>query len=119
MIKFILKGIIRDRSRSLFPVLTVLFGVILTVLLYCYIGGAETSFIQTSAKFGTGHVKIMSRAYAEDADQIPNDLAYIGVKELIQDIKSDFPSLNWTPRIRFGGLLDIQDPLRRTFRYSG
>ena len=109
MIKFILKGIIRDRSRSLFPVLTVLFGVILTVLLYCYIGGAETSFIQTSAKFGTGHVKIMSRAYAEDADQIPNDLAYIGVKELIQDIKRDFPSLNWTPRIRFGGLLDIPD----------
>lgn len=109
MIKFILKGIIRDRSRSLFPVLTVLFGVILTVLLYCYIGGAETSFIQTNARFGSGHVKIMSRAYAEDADQIPNDLAYIGAKELIQDIKRDFPSLNWTPRIRFGGLLDIPD----------
>ncbi len=109
MIKFILKGIIRDRSRSLFPVLTVLFGVILTVLLYCYIGGAETSFIQTNARFGSGHVKIMSRAYAEDADQIPNDLAYIGAKELIQGIKRDFPSLNWTPRIRFGGLLDIPD----------
>ena len=33
----------------------------------------------------------------------------IGLKELIQDIKRDFPNLNWTPRIRFGGLLDIPD----------
>jgi len=51
MIKFILKGIIRDRSRSLFPILTVLFGVAITVLGYSYFSGVMTSWIQTSAKF--------------------------------------------------------------------
>jgi len=109
MIKFILKGIIRDRSRSLFPILTVLFGVAITVLGYSYFSGVMTSWIQTSAKFESGHMKIMSRAYAENADQIPNDLAFIGVKNLITDLKKDFPGLIFAPRIRFGGLFDVPD----------
>ncbi|MFC2156902.1 ABC transporter permease [Acidobacteriota bacterium] len=114
MIKFIFKGIIRDRSRSLFPILTVFFGVMLTVLFFCYIGGAEQNFFDSSAKFDTGHVKITSRAYAENADQMPNDLAYMGVAELIQDLKRDFPNYIWTPRIRFGGLFDVPDDLGET-----
>jgi len=109
MIKFILKGIIRDRSRSLFPILTVIFGVAITVLGYCYFSGVMTSWIQTSAKFEAGHMKIMSRAYAENADQMPNDLAFIGVSDLMAGLKRDFPDLIFTPRIRFGGLFDVPD----------
>jgi putative ABC transport system permease protein len=109
MIKFIVKGILRDRSRSLFPILVVVFGVFLTVLFYCYMGGAVTNFVDTGAKFDSGHVKIMSRAYAENSDQKPNDLAYIGVEQLIGELKQDFPGYVWTARIRFGGLLDVPD----------
>jgi putative ABC transport system permease protein len=109
MIKFILKGIIRDRSRSLFPILTVIFGVAITVLGYCYFSGVMTSWIQTSAKFEAGHMKIMSRAYAENADQMPNDLAFIGVNDLMASLKRNFPDLIFTPRIRFGGLFDVPD----------
>lgn len=109
MIKFILKGIFRDRSRSLFPILVVVIGVFLTVLFYCYMGGAVSNFIDTGAKFDSGHVKIMSRAYAENSDQMPNDLAYIGVRQLIEKLKQDFPGYVWTRRIRFGGLLDVPD----------
>jgi putative ABC transport system permease protein len=109
MIKFIFKGILRDRSRSLFPILVVACGVFLTVAFYCYMGGAVSNFTDTASKFDSGHVKIMSRAYAEDSDQIPNDLAYIGVQELIGQLKQDFPGYVWTPRIRFGGLLDVPD----------
>lgn len=109
MIIFLLKGLIRDRSRSLFPFLTVVLGVMLTVFGHSWIKGAQSSFIDSSAKFNTGHVKIMSRAYAEDEDQMPNDLAYIGVSELLQKLKKEFPEMAWTPRTRFGGLLDIPD----------
>lgn len=109
MIKFILKGIIRDRSRSLFPILTVLLGVALAVLGYCYFSGVMTSWVQTSAKFDSGHMKIMSRAYAENADQMPNDLAFIGVDNLMADLKRDFPDLIIAQRIKFGGLFDIPD----------
>ena len=109
MIQFIIKGILRDRSRSLFPILVVVIGVFLTVLFYCYMGGAVTNFVDTGAKFDSGHVKVMSRAYAENSDQIPNDLAFIGVEQLIRELKQDFPGYVWTTRIRFGGLLDVPD----------
>jgi putative ABC transport system permease protein len=68
-----------------------------------------TSWIQTSAKFEAGHMKIMSRAYAENADQMPNDLAFIGVSDLMAGLNRDFPDLIFTPRIRFGGLFDVPD----------
>ncbi len=109
MIKFLFKGLIRDRSRSLFPTLTVVAGVTLTVIMYCWVKGTEIDLIRANANFSTGHVKIMSRAYAQESDQIPNDLAYIGVEELLGDLKKEFPDIKWTPRIRFGGLLDIPD----------
>jgi len=114
MIKFILKGLLRDRSRSLFPLLTVMIGVLLTVLLFCWIKGAETNFLEAAAKFESGHVKIMSRAYSAESDQIPDDLAFIGVGELMQGLNKDFPDLIWTARIKFGGLLDIPDEAGET-----
>jgi putative ABC transport system permease protein len=109
MIIFLFKGLIRDRSRSLFPFITVVLGVMLTVFGHSWIKGAQSSFIESSAKFNTGHLKVMTRAYAQDKDQTPNDLAYIGVSELLSKLQKDFPNMVWTPRIKFGGLLDIPD----------
>ncbi len=109
MVKFLLKGLIRDRSRSLFPVIIVLWGVLLTVVLYSWIKGMETDMIRSASHFDTGHVKLMSRAYAQEADQIPNDLAMFGVGELLTELKRNHPAMHWTPRIRFVGLLDVPD----------
>jgi len=109
MIRFLFKGLMRDRSRSLFPILTVVIGVMLTVFLYNWINGAEFNFIDSSARFNTGHVKVMSRAYAREADQVPNDLALVGVRALTDQLREQYPDMIWTSRIRFGGLLDIPD----------
>ncbi len=109
MIRFLLKGLIRDRSRSLFPVLTVMIGVMLTVVLHTWFRGFAAEGVQLTARFDTGHVKIMSQAYADEYDQIPNDLAFIGVHDLMQDLKKEFPDMIWLPRIKFGGLIDIPD----------
>jgi putative ABC transport system permease protein len=109
MIKFLLKGLWRDRSRSLFPVLTVATGVTLCVFLYSWLNGVQSEFIRSTAHFSTGHLNIMSRAYAREADQVPNDLALIGIDTLLAELRTDYPEVIWTPRIRFGGLLDIPD----------
>jgi len=114
MIRFILKGIIRDRSRSLFPFLTVTAGVMLTVVTFCWVQGTKTDLIRANANFSAGHVKIMSRAYAGEADQIPNDLAYTGVENLLEQLVRRYHGMIWLPRIRFGGLLDIPDSLGET-----
>jgi len=119
MIKFLFKGLIRDKSRSFFPFLVVVAGVTLTVLLYCWINGVGGDMIRASASFSTGHLKIMSRAYARESDQNPNDLAFIEIDSLLEDLRKDFPSLLWTPRIRFGGLLDIPDEHGETRTQGG
>jgi putative ABC transport system permease protein len=109
MIKFLMKGILRDRSRSLFPVLTVTAGVFLTVVGFSWINGVQSNWVEVTANYQTGHLRVMSRAYAEEAEQSPNDLAFFGVNQLINNLGQDFPELTWTPRIKFGGLLDIPD----------
>jgi putative ABC transport system permease protein len=109
MIKFLLKGLIRDKHRSLFPTLVVVLGVMLTVLLNCWIKGIMGDMVDFNATFLTGHVKVMSRAYAENVDQIPNDLALVGVDGLMEELRRDYPDMEWVKRIRFGGLLDIPD----------
>jgi putative ABC transport system permease protein len=109
MISFLLKGLVRDRSRSLFPLLTVFMGVVLTVILHAWMNGAISSLIQSTAHFNTGHVRVMTRAYAKESDQVPNDLALLGIDTLLRELKRHYPDLLWTPRIRFGGLLDLPD----------
>jgi len=109
MIRFLVKGLIRDRSRSLFPVLTVSAGVFLTVFLYSFMQGVFGDYVKANAQFDTGHVKIMTRAYKDVADQTPNDLAILGIEELLEQLRNTWEKMIWTPRIRFGGLLDIPD----------
>ena len=109
MIEFLIKGLIRDRSRSLFPILMVCAGAFLTVFLYCFMKGAIGDMVDSSARFDTGHVKIMTRAYSELPDQMPNDLALLGTADLMEHLGKDRPDMIWVPRIKFGGLLDIPD----------
>ena len=109
MIGFVLKGLLRDRSRSLFPVLMVTAGVFLTVVLYGFMQGVLGDLVSSTAKYDTGHVKITTRAWRELADQTPNDLALMNADNVIAQLRQDEGDMLWTGRIRFGGLLDAPD----------
>jgi len=109
MMNFLFKGLLRDRSRSLFPFLVVVAGVMLTIIVYCWIMGVTSDMIRAAANFDTGHVKIMTQAYADEADQMPNDLAFLGMDGLVKELRNNFSEFVWAPRIKFGGLLDIPD----------
>ncbi len=109
MLKFLAKGLMRDRSRSLFPIMIIATGVIFTVLMYSWMMGFTTMFIRENARFETGHVKIVTRAYNELIDQKPYDLGLMNVKEKIEMLSSEYPQMHWQPRIYFGGLLDLPD----------
>ncbi|MGC9354418.1 MAG: hypothetical protein ACP5D9_11295, partial [Mariniphaga sp.] len=109
MIRFLLKGLFRDKSRSRLPIIVVAIGVMLTVFVHAYITGFMGDTIEMNAKFSHGHVKVMSRAYAENASQVPNDLALTEVNDLLNELNEQFPEMNWAPRIQFGGLIDAPD----------
>lgn len=109
MIKFLLKGLIRDRHRSLFPILSISIGVTLTVLMQSWITGVLGDMIDFNARFTTGHTKVITRAYSENLQQMASDLAIVGIDELTDDLENEFPNMNWINRITFGGLIDIPD----------
>src|SRR5262245_33586283 len=114
MIRFLIKGLVRDRTRSLFPAATVVAGVMLTVFLQTYLKGINSNMNDASAAFSTGHVKVASRAAAKEGDQASNELALSGIGTLVEQLDRQFPDLTWTPRIRFSGLIDIPDDKGQT-----
>ncbi len=109
MIKFLFKGIIRDRTRSLLPVIVVALGVFLTVFMSGFLRGVFGDVSELNAKFTTGHVRIVTRAYAENENQMPNDLSLLDVKQLKTQLEIDYPDMDWVERIHTGGLLDVPD----------
>ena len=109
MIKFLYKGLLRDKNRSLYPIIVVALGVWLVVFFQAYINGFMGEWIDSSARFETGHVKIMTRAFEENSNQNPNDLAIIGVEEIKDQLTQDYPDMVWVERIHYGGLFDVPD----------
>ena len=109
MIRFLLKGIFRDRSRSLFPIITVSLGVAVTIIFYCEFTGFMNGAINSNAKFDTGHVKVVTRAYKEYISQKPLDLCITEESTLKKLLEQEYPEYKWSSRIQFGGLLDIPD----------
>ncbi|MDD2228170.1 MAG: FtsX-like permease family protein [Candidatus Cloacimonetes bacterium] len=109
MFKFVIKGLLRDRSRSFFPVLIVSAGVMVSVFLIAFISGYVESMVRQNARFETGHMKIVTNAYAEKLSQKPYDLGFIDTEQELEQWKKDFPTIRWTPRIYFGALMDVPD----------
>lgn len=109
MIKFLLLGILRDKSRSLLPIIVVSVGVFLTIFLIGWLNGVFGDIVDINANFTTGHVKVMTRSYADNEGQLPNDLALLDVNNLTKTLKKEYPDMTWVQRIRFGGLIDVPD----------
>ncbi|MBT3217251.1 MAG: FtsX-like permease family protein [Candidatus Marinimicrobia bacterium] len=109
MLKFVLKGIIRDRSRSLFPIIVVSLIVALVIFNRGFLVGTMNGMFRDTAVISSGHVKIMTRAYQEESQLMPNDLALMNVGEISEVLSSVYSDYFWSPRITFAGLLDLPD----------
>ena len=109
MIRFLAKGLVRDRSRSLFPLLAIIITVTLVIFGIGFMEGAMNNFLQSTAVISSGHVKVVTKAYKKESNQLPNDLALFDIENIIQILIDMYPDYFWTPRITFGGLLDVPD----------
>jgi len=114
MIRFLIKGLLRDRSRSLFPVLVITLTVTLVIFAIGFMKGTLNSLLLDTAVILTGHEKIVTRAYSEESQLMPNDLALLDVDRMIDDLNQDYQDFFWSPRITFAGLLDVPDENRET-----
>lgn len=109
MIGFLIKGMLRDHHRSLFPFIVITIGVLLTTVIYSYINGEMNDLVDSNARFDTGHLKVTTRAYEKISAQTPNDFKLTEVEKLVDLLKNKYPEYDWEPRIKFVGLLDVPD----------
>jgi len=107
MIKFLTIGLLRDRSRSLFPVLVITLTVTLVIFTIGFMQGMLNNLLLDTAVILTGHEKVVTRAYSEESQLMPNDLALMDVDQLIENLEQEYPDFFWSPRITFAGLLDV------------
>lgn len=114
MIRFLFLGLIRDKHRSLLPIIVTVTGVFLAVVFHSWMTGILGGSIEYNAKFSTGHVKVMTNSYAENINQMPNDLALYETDKITRELKSMFPQMKWAERIHFAGLIDIPDETGET-----
>ena len=109
MIKFLTKGLLRDRTRSFFPVLVITISVAIVVFASGFMTGMMNNLLLDTAVILSGHEKIVTRAYHEESMLMPNDLALLDADKLIDKLEKEHPEFFWTPRITFAGLLDVPD----------
>ncbi|MBU3918249.1 hypothetical protein KKA14_22180 [bacterium] len=102
MIRFLIKGLLRDRTRSLFPVLITAAGVALTVLMAAWVHGILNDLIDSSANFNSGHVQIVTRALNEKYHPNIMELSLTETDSWHDILKKEYPEINWTSRIKFG-----------------
>jgi len=114
MLSFLIKGVFRDRHRYLFPLLIVGTGVLIILLFQAFLRGYMGSFIRQTSGFETGHLKVVTRAYADLISQKPYDLGFLNIQAEMEAWKQAYPGLEWVRRIHFGALLDVPDAAGET-----
>ena len=114
MIKFLAKGLLRDRSRSFFPVFIIMITVAVVIFALGFMKGMMNTMFLDTAVIISGYEKVVTRAYNDESQMLPNDLALVDIEPMIEQLHIDYPEYFWTPKITFGGLLDIPDENNET-----
>jgi putative ABC transport system permease protein len=74
-----------------------------------FLVGTMNGMFRDTAVISSGHVKIMTHAYQEESQLMPNDLALMNVGEITEILGLKYSDYFWSPRISFAGLLDLPD----------
>ena len=107
MINFLIKGLLRDRSRSIFPIIIITATVTIVIFALGFMNGAMNGMFLNTAVIISGHEKVVTRAYKEESQMLPNDLALLNADQIIATLNQEYSNYFWSPRITFGGLLDV------------
>jgi putative ABC transport system permease protein len=110
VIRWLLKGIWRDKTRSLFPFLVITVGVTLLIYLLGFMEGMFAGMIDITAHLDTGHLRFVNKPFYDEEHLNPLDRSLAGQKETLQWLqKNGDPRIEWSPRIRWGAIMDVPD----------
>ena len=85
-------------------------GVALVIALVGFMEGVFMGMIDTTANFDYGHLRLVNRLYYDEEHLRPLDRALANQQETHDWlVKHSAPDMNWSPRIRWGAILDVPD----------
>ncbi len=110
MIRWLIQGIVRDKTRFLFPFIVVGVGVALMITMLGFMDGIFMSMVETTSILDTGHLRLVNKAYYDEEHLNPMDRALGGQKATGKWLEEHSgTSIQWLPRIRWGAILDVPD----------
>lgn len=119
MIRWILQGVMRDKTRSLFPFLVVTAGVALVIFLVGFMEGIFMGMIDMTANLDTGHLRFVNKPFFDEEHLNPMDRALAAQKETLAWLeKNGDPEIQWTPRIRWSAIMDVPDEKGETLNQT-
>ena len=118
MIRFLYKGLVRDSSRSFFPLIIITLIVAIIIFFSGFLNGIYNSLFFNTALVNSGHLKVVTHAYNLEYQLLPNDLALLDSDDFLKELNNKYEDYIWTPRITFAGLLDVPDDNGETLTQS-
>ncbi len=110
MIRFWFRGLLRDKSRFLFPFSVVAIGVALVIALVGFMEGVFMGMIDMTANLDSGHLRLANKPFYDEEHLRPLDRSLANQKETRDWLmKHSWKGLDWSPRIRWGAILDVPD----------
>ena len=110
MIRLLVKGMLRDRTRSLFPFTVVAVGVALVIVMVGLLDGVIMGMVDSTAYLDTGHLRLVNKQFYDEEHLNPMDRA-LGAQKLIESWlrENSDPKIEWSPRIRWRAIMDVPD----------
>ena len=59
--------------------------------------GSMNGVFLNTAVIISGHEKVVTRAYKEESQMLPNDLALLDANQIIKQLNEEYPDYFWTP----------------------
>lgn len=110
MICWLVKGMLRDRTRSLFPFTVVTVGVALVIVLVGFMDGVIMGMMDSTAYLDTGHLRVVNKAFYDEEHLNPLDRALGSQRETGNWLRENTdPEIVWSPRIRWRAIMDVPD----------
>ena len=110
MIRWVIKGIWRDKTRSLFPFLVITVGVTLLIYLLGFMEGIFAGMLNMTAYMDTGHLRFVNKPFYDEEHLVPLDRALAAQNETLRWLHDNSnPQVEWSPRIRWGAIMDVPD----------
>ena len=108
MIRLLIKGMLQDRSRSLFPLSVVSVGVALVIVLVGFLDGVIMGMVDATAYLDTGHLRVVNKPFYDEEHLNPMDRS-LGAQKLTGNWlrENSDPNIEWSPRIRWRAIMDV------------